>query len=92
MKITTQADYDELVRLRDEGWEWLARNKADAIDYYNGWIAVSKKRPQWSMWGYDYGYPYKWVGKAETLPFVLPESSVNIASAIAEYERAQEGK
>ena len=88
----TKADYDELVRLRDEGWNWLARDGADAVDDHNGWIAVSKNRPQWSRWGYDHNGEYNWIGKSKTLPFIEPESSAHIPTAIAEYERAQEGK
>ena len=77
----TKADYDELVRLRGEGWEWLARDK-------DGWIAVSKNRPQWSRWGYDHNGEYKWIGLSEkTLPFVEPEESACIAAAIAECGR-----
>jgi len=67
----TKADYDELVRLRGLGYEWIENN-------INGHKMAKK-------YGRGLGI------KPNFFKRVIPRQGViNIAAAIAEYERAQE--
>jgi len=68
----TKADYDELVRLRDQG--------CTAIIKKIHWIVWGESKEFYLSTGFN--------------PDLIPNESkkLNIAAAIAEYERAQEGK
>lgn len=71
--MMTKADYDELVRLRALGFDYIERDQ-------NGWQRARK--PDGSTRAI----------RRTILLFMNIAGSINIASAIAEYERAQEGK
>jgi len=85
----TKADYDELVRRRSDGFKYIAR------DLYCGKLYAYMKKPKRyeQIFALSGRFPSEGceLVKKGTFEFIKWEDEpLNIAAAIAEYERAQE--
>ena len=80
-----ESDLPELERLARTGREWIAEDEDGLQNTYSE--EPEKGNGVWYSWGYSLPYD----GKVFGISWSDPEP-LNIAAAIAEYERAQEGK
>ena len=83
----SKLDYDELVRLRDDGCKYVARDSDGAIGGF-------EKKPRRTKKYWSDGKPESWTPSCIDHLYCVTWNTepLNIAAAIAEYERAREGK
>ena len=83
----TKADYDELVRLRDEGFKYICKA-------LNNTLIASDDPPIMvqNRWTYAPFTVFRRITNSSLENVISYCAALVIAAAIAEYERAKEGK